>query len=435
MSTLGANTVSVLVGSSRYRRCNCAILFLSIAAIGRIALAADPKEAPPTVRVVPTDEQTLHTKYRRVIVGPGIQEPEPYPGYTGFVGWESVVRTKTGALLMTFTSGYWHGSPPTPLSKANAAQLKKYGIPEVEAPRGGRAHFMRSEDGGRTWSDPEVLIDTPFDDRAPGATQLSDGTLVANFFTWPGKKIGILRSIDDGKTWDKEPRYLSDPFEWAATDSPAIELPDKSVLLVAYAGNESEEGKMQQGIFRSADSGITWAHIATLNAPFNLDEPGIAYLPDGRLITICRREGAVAWPSDKGYTWTTPVPLPFKMYDPWLLPLKDGTLMCVHGSYTEGKRGVRAILSPDGGETWVAAGPDFGFSIEPSVYGYSRGIQLDDGSIYMVYIANGGHTLEQTKNQKVFAIRFRVLDNCGGIELLPAPGSPADLVGGEPSGS
>ncbi len=151
--------------------------------------------------------------------------------------------------------------------------------------------------------------------------------------------------------------------------------------------------------------------------------PAITRLADGRLFIICRREGAVAWSADGGYTWTTPIPLPFKMYDPWVLTLKDGTLMCIHGSYTEGKRGVRAILSPDGGRTWMAAGPNYGFSIDPSVYGYSRGFQQDDGSIYMVYIDNGGHKTEQIKRQRILAIRFRVLEDCRGIELLPAPGS------------
>jgi hypothetical protein len=100
-----------------------------------------------------------------------------------------------------------------------------------------------------------------------------------------------------------------------------IELPDGSVLMATYAGNEAEDGKMLQGIFRSGDRGATWAHLATLEAPFNLDEPHIAALPDGRLMTICRREGAIAWSDDLGKTWTTPVPLPFKLYDPWLLPL------------------------------------------------------------------------------------------------------------------
>ncbi len=393
---------------------------LACLACGRVA-AAPPTVGEPAITIMPGEEQTLHPNYRQTLVGPGVNEPEPYPGYTSFVGWESVVRTKSGALLMTFTSGYWHGSPPTPLGDASKAMLKKYGIPEIEAPRGGRAHIMRSDDGGLTWSKPQVLIDTADDDRSPAVTQLSDGTLLCSFFVWPNKKVGIIRSIDDGRTWEQTPRWLSEPFKWAATNGPPIELPDKSVLVVAYAGHGSEEGRKELGVFRSADRGDTWKHIATLSAPFDLDEPSIAHLPDGRLVTICRREGAVAWSSDKGYTWTAPVKLPFKMYDPWLLTLKDGTLLCVHGSYHKDKRGLRAILSPDGGNTWTAAGQDYGFSIDPSVYGYSRGIQRNDGSIYMVYIANGGHKADDVKRQKIFAIRFRVSDGCRGIELLPTP--------------
>jgi Neuraminidase (sialidase) len=290
---------------------------------------------------------------------------------------------------------------------------------------------MRSDDGGLTWGKPAVLIDTPGDDRAPGPVQLSDGTLLCSFFIWPPKTAAIIRSTDDGKTWEQEPRLLKGPFNWTGGDGPPIELPDKSVLMVTYAGTGEEDAKMVQGIFRSTDSGATWNHLSTLTAPFNLDEPHIALLPESQLITICRREGAVAWSSDMGKTWTTPVPLPFKIYDPWLLPLKDGTLLCVHASYTEGKRGIGAILSPDGGKTWHAAGPDFGFSIDPGVYGYSRGVQLDDGSVYMVYQYNGGHKPEHMKSQKIFGIRFRVKDGASGIELLPAPGSPADPAGGE----
>jgi hypothetical protein len=58
--------------------------------------------------------------------------------------------------------------------------------------------------------------------------------------------------------------------------------------------------------------------------------------------------------------------------------------------------------------------------------GLLSGVQLDDSSIYMVCMANGRHRPEHMRSQKIFAIRFRVKPDCSGIELLPAPGSPAD---------
>jgi photosystem II stability/assembly factor-like uncharacterized protein len=388
--------------------------------------AADPPQ--PAVKVFPAGDQTLQEQYRRVITGPGVNELDPYPGFTGFVGWAGVAKTKAGALLVTFSSGYWHASPATPLAKREKDMLKQYGITEVDAPRGGRAHITRSEDGGLTWSKPQLLIDTPSDDRAPAATQLADGTLVCSFFTYPDTATGIIRSTDDGKTWERTPRLLSRPMAWTATDGPPLQLKDGSVVVVTYGGNTYDEGeKGKQALFRSTDSGATWNHLATVDAPFALDEPSIAQLPDGRLVTIARREGALAWSSDNGKTWTKPVPLPFKMYDPWLLALKDGTLICLHGSYTPGHGMLRAILSPDGGKTWHAAGADYGFSVDPGVYGYSRGVELADGSVYVVYQYTGGHTPEQVKSERIFGLRFRVKEGCSGIELLPAPGSPADL--------
>jgi len=393
--------------------------------------------ASPTVKVIPSPEQTQHVRFRRTLVGPGINQPKPYPGYEGFVGWSGVARTKSGALLVTFSSGYWHSSPPTgptPLPSSFAELFKKLSgadLATINAPRGGRAEIIRSQDGGLTWSTPQVMIDTPLDDRSPTPATLSDGTLVASLFVSDERgdtRTGIVRSFDEGRTWEPTPRYLTAPFTWTATDGPPLEMPDKSLVLAVYGGagkGNTDTMKSQFGLFRSADRGDTWKCIGSLKAPYDLDEPSIALLPDGRLIMIARPEGAVSWSSDGGHTWTEPVRLPFRMYDPWLLTLKDGTLLCVHGSYQKDKHGLRAILSPDGGKTWFAAGPDYGFSVDPSVYGYSRGVQLPDGSIYIVYLHTGGHKWDDARHEALFALRFRVLEGCRGIELLPAPGSPA----------
>ena len=79
---------------------------------------------------------------RRMLVGPGVNQPEPYPGYRGFVGWQSPLVLQDGTMLVGFSSGYWHASPPTAYFLANPAardEWKKIGMPtDIDAPRGGR---------------------------------------------------------------------------------------------------------------------------------------------------------------------------------------------------------------------------------------------------------------------------------------------------------
>jgi hypothetical protein len=358
-----------------------------------------------------------------------LRQPQAYPGYAGFVGWASVIRTHTGALLVTFTSGYWHASPPTPITGIKAEDLqqwRKMGMPEVEAPRGGRAEIMRSDDGGKTWSDPVPMIDTEWDDRSPAIAQLPDGTLVASFFTYPSTTVRIIRSFDDGKTWEQTPRQICAPFHSLATDGPPLVLPDGSMLLGAYGAEKQDSPFEAIGIFASRDRGETWQYLSTIRAPHEMSEPGLARLRDGTLVVITRPEGALSWSKDGGKTWTEPRNLPTRIFDPWLLALRDGTLLCVHGSYNKPHRGLRALISKDGGISWMGAGPDYGFAIDPSVYGYSRGVELPDGSLYLVFQATGGHKTEDARSMAIYAMRLRV--QRGGRGVKPLPPKPRNIA-------
>ena len=393
---------------------------------------------PPVVKVIDGGEPSRDFREcRRMLVGPGVNQPDSYPGYAGFVGWQSPIVLRDGTMLVGFSSGYWHASPPTAYFRRDPAKLaewKKLGMPtDIDSPRGGRAHIIRSTDGGKTWSKPSLLIDTPWDDRAPNFLQLKDGTILCSFFTYPGPSAtdlardpakttltGIIRSFDNGRTWEKEPKRLPVPFLFDATDGPIIELRDGSALICVYGRTVGAAHDMV-AFCRSTDRGTTWEFLSTVSTDHEMSESAVAQLPDGRLVLLSRPEGDIAWSSDGGRSWTKPAPLGVRLFEPRLISLRDGTLFCLHGSYGAG--GFRAMFSTDGAASWICPNKKWGFPVDPSVYGYGQAVELDDGTIWAAYINTGGHSTKDAKTEALWSIRLRVRPGHDGIDLLPAPGS------------
>ena len=415
-----------------------------------------PANTTVAFREVGTEPSSEHRRAcRATLVGPGHNEPEPYEGYNGFVGWSGVTRLRSGRWLVTFTSGLWHASFPwtreIAADPANRAQFDEWaaiGLPDLPCPSGGRAHVMHSDDEGRTWSTPTTLVNTDRDDRHPTILELPDGTLLCTWFASRYPRVTsawYMLSRDGGATWSEPLDPAGENQEGGFGNGSAVLLGDGSVLWAISGSFGHSDGLTRVRLFRSTDNGAAFDVLSTVEADHDLHEPTIASLPDGRLVLVARREGDMAWSDDGGATWAQSGSTGWGLYDPHLVALNSGgqasgILALFAGSYHAG--GIRVLLNPDGGHTWNGPGrrdgKPYGYSVDPEVYGYCHPVLLDDGTIYLVYLHTGGHKPEDARSESLFALRVGVRDGAEGIEILPAPGSPADLgeaaAGGEPSG-
>jgi sialidase-1 len=375
---------------------------------------------------------------RRMIVGPWVNQPEEYPGYNGFVGWAGITRLRSGRWIMTFTSGTWHVTVPwTDEIRKDLASRKQFeewqniGLPDIAAPRGGRAHIMFSDDQGLTWSKPKLLVDTPDDDRHPTILELDDGTLLCTFFTYRLPRVHNARymlSHEDGKTWTA-PKDLPGQ-KTAFGNGSAIQLADGTVLCVCEGIFDKVSGQEAIGTLRSTDHGRTFKLASIVKADHRLNEPTVVETAPGKLMMVIRREGDMCFSDDGGKTWEQTGSKGWNLFDPHLIRLPSGVLALFHGSYTAG--GIRVFLSPDGGHTWhgpgKSSGKPYGYSVDRSVYGYSHPMLLPDGTISLVYLNSGGHHPASARTQAIWGLRVNVHDDAQGIDILPAPGSPAATV-------
>lgn len=157
--------------------------------------------------------------------------------------------------------------------------------------------LLRSADGGRTWSPPQVVrppLEGPCFETCHGVIELAGGTWLAPTSTWMdwdgrapnGMKAVALRSSDQGRTW---PSWI-DLFDgWARGvihwEVSVVQLPDRRLLSVAWA-LDAAGGATQpnpyvivgpDGMMHHGETGL---HAQTAK---------LSLLPDGRVACVFRR--------------------------------------------------------------------------------------------------------------------------------------------------
>lgn len=273
----------------------------------------------------------------------------------------------------------------------------------------GRLDWIHSEDGGRSWSEPAVIVDSRWDDRNAGVGVMADGTVVmayaeASTYDDDGRwdtsrgryELFYVYSTDLGRTWTKQRPLCPELFHSGSPYGRIITLRDGTALMPIYT---SEQGllvphattRRHSGLVRSTDHGRTWGDWALVAVGYN--ELSLAELPDGRVVAAVRSEEgdlAVCESTDQGRTWTTTRTVTKVDQHPAdLCLLHSGALLMVYGCRLE-PLGAQAILSDDGGRTW---------SYDQRVFvawqalnrdcGYPSVVQLDDGTVVMLYYAVG----------------------------------------------
>ena len=316
-----------------------------------------------------------------------------------YIGWPTVARTAEGDLLVAFS-----------------------GDRDLHVCPFGRTFTVRSTDDGATWSSPELVNDTPLDDRDAGLLVLRSGTVLLTWFTsvafeipglrWQGEfeqapapwrkhmagittadrqqwlNVWSRRSTDHGRTWEE-------PVAMAGTSPHGpCQLEDGRVL---HMGSLKYVDRSRAVVEEPLDEGRSWRIIAEVPIPHSirpheLCEPHICQTSDGRLIALFRweppdDETCGLWQSescDGGRTWDEPAPTKMRGHPPHLLRLGDGRILASYGNRRP-PYGEMACLSRDGGNTWdheceilICAGPN-------GDLGYPSSVELRNGRILTVF--------------------------------------------------
>lgn len=322
-----------------------------------------------------------------------------------YLGWPGLTQTDEGDLLVSGSEHVLHVDPF------------------------GRDLVARSSDGGRTWSEPEVVFDSVTDDRDMALNRLPDGTIVATWFSsdvWARPKPfpwmrpeweslrewmkpdtlkamhrgWLRRSTDGGRTWER----LIHPTLVGQHAGPTP-LSDGGLL---YLGRYEVEDGSKMVATRSDDGGRTWRIISELPVPRFFDEVTqkhwsamgenhVVETRSGHLVAAFRGSPECTTPNvhvarsnDNGITWSETQDTGAFGHPPYLLRLKSGVLVCLFSQRGEPAR-IAAMFSYDEGASWdvdhiltlaespAASGIDMGYPVA---------VETEPNELFCVYYSS-----------------------------------------------
>jgi predicted neuraminidase len=242
---------------------------------------------------------------------------------------------------------------------------------------------------GKTWSAPvKVATGSQADKRFPCWNpvlfQAPSGSLLLFYKVGPSpsKWWGMLiKSEDSGKTWS-EPQRLPDNILGPIKDKPVL-IGDK-----LWCPSSTEDDGWRIHIEFTSDFGKTWTRTEALNdgKQFGAIQPTALPWTSQRVQLLCRsRQGKITecWTEDGGKTFSamrgTSLPNPSAGIDAVLL--KDRRALLVYNPTTKGRSPLSVATSRDGKE-WTEV---IKLEMEPGEYSYPAIIQTSDGRVHVTY--------------------------------------------------
>lgn len=235
---------------------------------------------------------------------------------------------------------------------------------------GQRTGIVRSTDGGKSWSAPEMFFESAYRKGGVEAgctfTRLASGRLLLpyadGFYLQPKSKnydrnalLFCPVSDDHGKTWTNRKAQSFPGFEPFAFGR-VVELPGGTLRMPLWGAYE-KRGAWSCAVLKSTDNGETWDSYRRIVQGESNETP-IILLPDGRVLALIRgyadgpsRPFHVAYSSDGGDTWTAPARVNLRGTSPSLHITPKGRLVAGYrAAFDDGR--CQVASSKDGGLTW-----------------------------------------------------------------------------------
>lgn len=286
--------------------------------------------------------------------------------------------------------------------------------------------LVTSDDDGKTWSGPKLVIDPPGPVRAydPAIWHDPSGKMwvfwAQSFRWWDGRSGVWAVTTDDSDEanpqWS-EPRRLCNGI---MMNKPTV-LKNGDWLLPVAIWKQNAKASIEHrfdlpeerggNIFISKDQGKTFQLLGQTDVPERtFDEHMVVERNDGSLWTLVRTRYGIgeSISADGGKTWSAgeKSSIPHINARFFIRRLKSGNLLLVRHNPEDKKtrRDLTAYISKDDGKTWEG-----GLLLDerPGV-SYPDGVQADDGTIYIIY------DYSRTGDKKILMATFTEADVLAG---------------------